>query len=95
MTVIFLIVLVILILITFVLLLEEMSIKPDIIPTDAYLAELLEQKSKGMELRPPPSIPGLYAGNWYDDEIEAMKSNRRQLWTIYEDVSGKKIRWKY
>lgn len=56
---------------------------PDLIDLVKYEKDLLYQQKHNIELRPPPSIPGLLMVTWSDSEMQAMRDNREKAEEIY------------
>lgn len=62
--------------------------EPDIMDLDRYEADLLLQRSRGIPLMPPPSIPGMAIGEWTVAEMEAMKLNRSTARAVYDRIKA-------
>ena len=58
---------------------------PNLIDVGEYMAQISEQKRRGIPMMPPPPPP---SGDWNDKEMEAMRKNRESLKWVYEQMKG-------
>jgi hypothetical protein len=64
---------------------------PSLIDLVQYEKDLLYYRRKRISLPPPPMIPGLLFGSWSNDELQAMRDNRKEAEKIYNEISRMNI----